>query len=523
MSASGRPTRRRRRRRHTSAIRRTPEQLNQPGRHHRISPTQALACGAVSIICLALIVLIWINTGRAIREQADDQRARVEAAITAQATTLAMQAQQELLMIDQSLAVLQTAWDANPDTFKLDDWRARMPGLTAVADDLFIADQRHVIIQDIVPAAVGQGIGSAYANFANGSLEPLKLDAAADRDDSMLVGELGGGAVIRQYLMYLVRPLAKPAGWLIGASYRSHALTDVFATAGLGRGGLAALIDTHRGGVQALAGTAAVHPTLAIGNTPMYQAILARPDGGIWVGVTPIDNVERIVAFRRLAGRDLVVMVGETTDLAMAPATTWADAANTLATIASLLVLAIGVTVLWEIWHWRRVRHRRRALEQSQGLLAGMQAEVGMLRRRAAAGDVQVRTLLGVAAAGAAAVDAENRVTRWNPRFAGSLGLPPDELREGLPLEELLRRQVSPEQTEAWDVDGELARRIGLLRPQAGAGTLPWMAPDGTEWVLSGQPLPDGSLLLIVLPAANEASAPMAAKEPAAADSIAWS
>ena len=227
--------RRRRRRRHSTSVTRTPEQLRERHRRTRLSTPEALACAGVAIICATLIALIWITTQRAISERYQDTRARVEATVSGQAATLAIQAQHELLMIDQSLAVLQAAWDANPDTFRLDDWRKRMPALTAVSDDLFIANDHHVIIQDIIPAAVGEGIGSAYANFATGSLEPINLTKPGSAD-AMVIGDLGEFGVIRQYLMYLVRPLTRPAGWLIGASYRSQALTNVFAAAGLGRG-----------------------------------------------------------------------------------------------------------------------------------------------------------------------------------------------------------------------------------------------------------------------------------------------
>ena len=41
-------------------------------------------------------------------------------------------------------------------------WTDRV-ALTAVTDDLFIADERHIIQQDILPQAVGQGVGADHA------------------------------------------------------------------------------------------------------------------------------------------------------------------------------------------------------------------------------------------------------------------------------------------------------------------------------------------------------------------------
>ena len=50
----------------------------------------------------------------------------------------------------------------------------------------------------------------------------------------------------RQFLMYIVRPLDHPKGWLIGASFRSSELTKLFAQAALGYNPVVALVDTKR-------------------------------------------------------------------------------------------------------------------------------------------------------------------------------------------------------------------------------------------------------------------------------------
>lgn len=512
-------SRRRRRRRDSSPLVRTPEQLRQPVVRRRVHLAEALGTAAIAVICVALIALIWLNATNVISEQTEDQRNRVEAALTAQVTTLTMQVEHELQQIDQSLAIIQAAYDDNPDLFRLDDWRKKMPALTALSDDVFIANDHRVIVQDILPAAIGQGLGSAYAHLANGSLEPIRLDDPAVHDGTLVIGELGGDAVTRSYTMYLVRPLLRPQGWLVGASYRSKALTQVFAVAGLGHGGLAALIDTHQGGVQALAGSAAVHPNLSIPNTALYQTVKAHPDGGIWAGVTPIDQVERIIAYRKVPGRELVVLVGETASIAMGPAESWAAAAQSLAVIATLLVVAVGGAVWWELWNWRRNRRRYRNLVQAQTLLAGTQTELAALRRRVAVDDEQVQALFLLAAAGVAVTDSQDRLMRWNARFAGSLGVPADGLGVGLALDDLVRRLVAQEEAGALeDLDGEVARRVGMLRPEAGEGVLGWTAPDGVAWVMRAKPLPDHGMLLVVRRAAEEGSA----EEREAADPVEW-
>src|SRR6185312_11541553 len=199
------PTRRRRRRRrtHSSAVRRTPEQLRQRRRRRPLGRLELLACAAVAIICVALISLIWIDTARAVQEQTAEVRTRTETMVKAEATILAEQARRELQAIEQSLSILQSAWNTNPQKFDIVTWRTVLPVLTEVADDIFVANEKHIIVQDVVPQAVGQGIGSAYANFANGSLEPIvAIGPRGRRDNGMYVGELGAAGVERQYVMY---------------------------------------------------------------------------------------------------------------------------------------------------------------------------------------------------------------------------------------------------------------------------------------------------------------------------------
>jgi PAS domain-containing protein len=496
MSASsviGRPSRRR------VSARVAPHRVHQSERRRRVGLPEILGAVAVVIICAALISLMWINALRAIRDQADDTRSRAEAAVTVQANTLADQVQLELQVIDQSLTVLQAAWTINPDTFSLASWRKTMPALTAVTNDLFVADDKHVIVQDINPAAVGQGVGAAYATLANGSLEAIQAKLAPEHDEAALVGELGSGGVVRQYLMYLVRPLAKPKGWLIGAAYRSSALTTVFAQAGLGEGGLGALVDMQHGGVQAVAGTAALQPRLVLAGTPMFAEMLKRPDGGIWIGSTAIDDVPRIIAFRRVPGRDLLVLVGVERDQAMAPAEGWASGVRALTAVATLLVLGIGAAVLWEMWHWRSVRRRQRALRQAEAMLEAAQADLAAARSRAAVGAAQVQAVLAGVLAGVAVFDAGQHLTAWNPRFAALSDPGDDPLREGLAFGEMLRSLMRTGRFGApSDIEADGTRIAALLRPESGLGEVAVTAPGGAPLVLRAQATPDGGLVLIL-------------------------
>ncbi|HEY1932818.1 MAG TPA: PAS-domain containing protein [Acetobacteraceae bacterium] len=491
--------RRRRRRTHSSALRRTPEQLR--ARHHRraIGKQELLVCGAVAVVCIALIVLIWINTVRASRDEAEDTRVRTEAVVQADANILADQVDHELTEVEQSLTLLQSSWNTNPQAFNLVHWRAVLPVLTNVAQDIFIANDKHIIVQDIIPQAVGQGIGSAYANFANGSLEPIVPEGQKDAGKTeMLEGELGASGVQREYVLYLVRPLISPRGWLIGASYNTAALAKLFESASLGMQGVVALVDSAHGGVQAVVGTAALQPRLNLSNTPMFDAMTSRPDGGVWIGRTAIDGVQRILAFRRVPGRNLMVIAGVGLDDAMAPAENWADGADSVALAASVLVILIGIAVVWELFNLRANRRRRRAVAQADVQIDALRADLETARGRAGLSAAQVQALLEATSDGVAVVDAELHLAGWNPRFAAGCGLPADALQEAMPLDDLVRQQANAGMFGVLeDVEAEVANRVTQLRSGQAIEMQPG-GPDAPPLEMDAQVLPDGGLMLIL-------------------------
>ena len=155
----------RKRHRPSSHLRRvTPARLMR-GNRGLLVWQNVLVCGAVAIVSTVAIAMIWIALDDAIRQQTHAALARAEFVVEGQANILTEAAHQELNTIDQSLTILQAAWNADPDRFDLKSWQSRMPALTEVADDLFIANNKRLIVQDVLPQAVGQGIGAAYVEL----------------------------------------------------------------------------------------------------------------------------------------------------------------------------------------------------------------------------------------------------------------------------------------------------------------------------------------------------------------------
>ena len=477
-----------------------------------------LACGAVFVVCTTLIVAIWVAASQEIRRQQDKATAHGETVSIGQANLLAEAARQELNTIDQSLTILQAAWNSNPDRFQLKSWQSRMPALTDVADDIFIANDQHLIVQDVLPQAVGQGIGAAYVSGGNGSLESVLAAYRAGRDPGLVIGEKAENGILRQYQMYMIRPLRGRTGWLIGASYRSAALVKVFAEGSLGTRGVAALIDTRHGGVQAVAGPAALRPQVNVANTSMYKAILTQnADAGVWIGPTGMDGEIRIHAFRRIPGRDLLVLAGVDEADWMAPADAWAHGARVLAVLGSVLVAGIGGLVLWTLWKLDANRRRRSALEQAAIRLNSAQSVLETAERAAQVGMIQVRTMMASSSDGIALFDADGRLVAWNTPFAAQAGIPPDFVRIGLPLDELLRQQARAGLLGPLsDTETEIARRLAQLRTAQDLSAFTQSGAAGQDLTVRGCSTPDGGVMLILTGLPNAARHQISSSDPAA-------
>ena len=463
----------------------------------------------VVLVALALIVLIWVVTMRNIGEQATTVRDRAERMVTAQAATLAEEIRFELLLTDQSLAILQAAWAKDQENFNLADWQKRIPALTAVANDIFIADEKRVVRQDILPQAVGQGAGGAYLNFPHGTLELLASDG--QQAGRLILTETGQTIEARRYLMYIVRPLAKPTNWIIGASFRTEELTKLYSQVALGINGVVALLDSQRGTLQAVAGPAARRPQVDLSKSEMLEAFKGKAIG-TWTGPTAMDNTSRIHGFARVEGRDMYVLVGINQAEAMSAADTLGSAAWSEAFVGSILVVAIAGLILWEIFNLRANRRRQRAFARAQSDLTSLQTELTMLRLRAATSAGQVAILLRRSYDGVALLDPDLHLTAWNQRFAMECGVPPEFLREGMAIDELMREQAgagligSFQSDDPEAIEAEIAHRVAILRTEPAGAILPQLAADGSQIALCVDLVPDGGGLVLVLGGFREES-----------------
>ena len=476
----------------------------QPRQRGAVRTTEVAAAVGVTLVAIALIVLIWVVSMRNINEQTAEVRDRAERMVTAQAVTLAEEIRLELAVIDQSLTILQEAWSKDSEHFDLLDWQKRVPALTGVAKDIFIADEKRVIRQDIMPQAIGQGIGGPYLNFPNGTLEVLGAEGNLTRAGQLIIANSGGVVETRRYLMYIVRPLATPTNWLIGASYRTEELTKLYSQVSIGINGVVALMDSQRGTLQAIAGPAARRPQVDLSKSDMLTAFKTKASG-YWTGPTAMDGVQRIHGFAKVTGRDMYVTVAIVQAEAMAAADTVGAGVWWVAFSGSVLVVAIAGLILWEIFNQRANRRRLRNYTRMQFDMESLQNEVLSIRIRSAVASSQVTALLRVAAEALALLDADLNLIAWNEHFAADVGVPSDTLRVGLPIDELIRCQAqagligSLDSADSEAVEAEIAARVAILRTEPENATLPQLRPDGHRIAISAAVVPDGGGLILFI------------------------
>jgi len=466
---------------------------NRSAGRDKIDPLQWLAFTAIGLISVTLIALIWTLSTRAIGEEAMDLRARTDQQIRSVAFVLAREIQDELQLVDQSLAIIQNAWVKDAGAVDLAAWRKQSLALTEVANDIFIANEHGIIIQGTLPQSIGQGFGSAYVTYPNGSLETFDPDGTTN-PNGKLPG--AGGVQARQFLTYIVRPLAKPAGWMIGASYRSEGITKLLAGARLGQSGLIALVALKRGGLQAISGPSAQFANMDIAASELIDQ-MRKNDVGIWAGVSPIDNISRVFAYQHIPNRDMSVLVGVSRAAANEPLVGLATTARGLAALGSLVVLTIAGILLWTIATTGAARQRRRAQERSEIDVMNARQELAVARARALLSEPEASALIGSATDGVARLDAALRLQMWNERFAERAGV---GLDGGTPAEDLFRRQAAAGLLgDAAGSEPAIATRLTLLHAATGsAEPLTQTGRDGEPLRLSVRGVSDGGHLLLL-------------------------
>ncbi len=447
-----------------------------------------LGRGAIVVSALVLVALTWFGTVIAVDAERTEARAHVQSDVSNQALVFEDQLSREFLVLDQTLRILEHEWEADPRGFNLQEWRQRVLVLRDISLHIFITDANGIIRASTRPELIGVDVsGRDY----------FRYEEARERDDGrMFIGPSTRGLVTNRWQMNMARRLDDPTGrflGVIGLSYDTGSLTRFYRQVDLGERGMIALVGISDGRLRALVGPVASEPGLDISGTEMFAALRANPNGE-WAGPSALDGVRRFHAFRAVPDRDLAVVVAFDTQSAMRPSLAFERGAYVFAGGTTLFILVMAGGLVRELGMARR---REDNLNRDRALLAAANTELDAARRQADAKAAQLEATLGGMSDGVSMLDADLRLVAWNRLFADFTGVPPDMLRVGTPMEEIIRAQAKLGEFGPVNVEKEVARRMAVLRSGPQNGTIERPRPGGRTLELRRSALPGGGFVTL--------------------------
>ncbi|MBO0711864.1 MAG: PAS-domain containing protein, partial [Acetobacteraceae bacterium] len=445
------------------------------------------AAALVSAGAAMLIALTWFGAFAAILAEQREARAHASADVANQALVFEDQLRRELLVVDQTLRILEAEWESSPTEFDLDAWLHRALVLPDVSLHIFIADAHGIIRASTRPELLGVDV-SARDYFRD--------EAERTHDNErMFIGPSTRGLVTNRWQMNMVRRLDKDGRFagVIGASYDTGALARFYRQADLGEMGMIALVGASDGKLRALVGPTAVEPGYDISGSAMYQALLADPDGR-WIGPSAVDGVSRIHAFRAVADRNLEVIVAFDAASALGASRAFTRSAQFFAGGTSLFILVIAGGVLREIG---MARAREQELDADRATLATANAALDAARRQADRKTAQLEATLASMSDGVSMVDGDMKLVAWNEPFATFAGVPHELLKVGTTAEEIVRAQAERGEFGPVDIEAEVARRVSLMRSGQANGTIERLRPGGRAVELRRRAMPGGGFVTL--------------------------
>ncbi len=422
---------------------------------------------AIIISACVLAALTWIGTLDAIRSHRGEVSARVHAEILAGTRAFEEQLRRQLLSVEQTLRILQYEWQRDPQHFDLAAWYDKTVVVRDVSLQLFLADTRGSIRLSTRPGLIGTDI-SGRDYFRHEAELPAN-------DDKMFVGGLTEGQVTRLWQINLVRRLDNPDGsfaGVIAASYDTNAFSRFYDEINLGRHVLIGVVSMRDGDAWTLSGASRSPVVFNIAHTPVFAAMRRAAEGN-WMGASGLDDTDRLYAFAPVPDRDLNVVIGLDRQDAMAAILPWERGALLFGSGITILVFLMAVLLLREQGALRR---RHDALAHERAIL--------------------VATLTGMSD-GIMMVDADLRLMAWNQHFPEFTGVPPEILRVGLPMDDILRAQIASGEFGPVDAEAEVARRLALLRSGATVGTIERPRPGGRQLQIRRRALPGGGFVTL--------------------------
>jgi signal transduction histidine kinase len=437
----------------------------------------------IVFVTIAILASIWFAAATTIRAHHAETNTEVESSLTKKALVVEEQLRRQLLMSDQTLRILEVAWEREPEAFRLETWRGRLVALDETALQIFVADAQGIVRQSTRPEIIGSDVSQR---------DYFRYEAELPKDNgSMFINPPVLGLVTQRWQLNLVRRLDYPDGrfgGVVSIATPTNPTDQVYTAFDLGEDGLIALVSLPDGSLLAQGGPGQTDSFKRIRDTPLLRAVTSQKEG-VWIGPTPTDGRQRFHAFATVPERPLAVVVAVGTTVAMEAFTAWRQEALLLAGLLTLLVLT-AATVLLQGTRAAALRENALALDRER--LTEANSALEQARADAQAKAARLQAAMSSMTDGIMMVDPKLRLLEWNDNFAEFTGVPPEILRPGLPMRDMLLAQARAGEFGPGDPETEVERRMAILENSASLGTIERVRPNGRVLEIRRSLIPGG-------------------------------
>ncbi len=164
---------------------------------------------------------------------------------------------------------------------------------------------------------------------------------------------------------------------------------------------------------------------------------------------------------------------------------------------AAFAILGMLAAVTMSVLRLRAASQREIEQAREREALATAYAQLAAAKSAAEMRASQLAATLAGLSDGVMLVDAELRLVQWNARWTELAGVPPELLRVGVGIEDLLRAQAQLGEFGLVDVETEVARRMQRLRSLIDSEDIERERPNGRRVRIRRKVLPDGGQLSV--------------------------
>jgi signal transduction histidine kinase len=288
---------------------------------------------AIIVVGTILILARWVVVAISILNARTEAIQEAERDATNLSITFAAQIARSLTSIEEAMNFLEADYRIEGKSLDLADWAKRSPTLAGFDSHISIVDPAGNVVATTAPP------GAAPANVADREHFRVHLTS---RSKDLFVSTPIMGRASKSWTLQITRRVDRPDGSLAAVltlSIDPEYFIQLNETGNLGRTGVVTLVGLD-GAIRARVGPA-ITPEIAdlgtsIVGTPLFERLSAAPSG---VTILPwlSDQLDRVLAFRRIPGYPLAVIVGAGLD---------EELANTNIAAEHTIVLTAAGTVL---------------------------------------------------------------------------------------------------------------------------------------------------------------------------------